>query len=31
LGNSQAEYKAMLEKDIAIWAEAAGVAGLKQN
>ncbi len=31
LGNSPAEYKAMLEKDIAIWAEAVGVAGLKQN
>ena len=30
-GNSPAEYKAMLEKDIAIWAEAVGVAGLKQN
>ena len=31
LGDSPAEYKAMLAKDIAIWAEAAGVAGLKQN
>jgi tripartite-type tricarboxylate transporter receptor subunit TctC len=31
LGNSPAEYKAMLAKDIAIWAEAVDVAGLKQN
>jgi tripartite-type tricarboxylate transporter receptor subunit TctC len=31
LGNSPAEYKAMLAKDIAIWREAVGVAGLKQN
>ena len=31
LGNSPAEYKAMLAKDIAIWAEAVAVAGLKQN
>ncbi|MFZ0402830.1 MAG: tripartite tricarboxylate transporter substrate binding protein [Pseudolabrys sp.] len=31
LGNSPAEYKAMLAKDIAIWTEAVAVAGLKQN
>jgi tripartite-type tricarboxylate transporter receptor subunit TctC len=31
LGNSPAEYKAMLAKDIAIWAEAVSVSGLKQN
>jgi tripartite-type tricarboxylate transporter receptor subunit TctC len=31
LGNTPAEYKAMLARDIAIWAEAVGLAGLKQN
>jgi tripartite-type tricarboxylate transporter receptor subunit TctC len=31
LGDSPAEYKAMLAKDIAIWAEAVSVAGLTQN
>ena len=30
LGDSPAEYKAKLTKDIAIWAEAVSVAGLKQ-
>src|SRR5215468_4900947 len=31
LGNSPSEYKAMVAKDIAIWTEAVGLAGLKQN
>ncbi len=30
LGNSPAEYKAMLARDVAIWAEAVGLAGIKQ-
>jgi tripartite-type tricarboxylate transporter receptor subunit TctC len=31
LGSGPAEYKTMLTNDIAIWAEALSVAGLKQN
>ena len=31
LGNTPAEYKAMLAKDIPIWAEAVDVAGAKQD
>ena len=31
LGDTPAEYKAMLEKDIQIWAEAVDVAGAKQQ
>jgi len=30
LGNTPAEYKAMLEKDVATWAEAVALAGVKQ-
>jgi tripartite-type tricarboxylate transporter receptor subunit TctC len=30
LGNSPAEYKAMLAADVATWAEAVEVAGVKQ-
>src|SRR5262249_51309239 len=30
-GSTPADYKAMLSTDIAIWAEAVNVAGLKQN
>jgi tripartite-type tricarboxylate transporter receptor subunit TctC len=31
LGDTPAEYRAMLEKDIPIWAEAVDVAGVKQQ
>jgi tripartite-type tricarboxylate transporter receptor subunit TctC len=31
LGDTPAEYRAMLEKDIPIWAEAVDVAGAKQQ
>ena len=31
LGNTPAEYKAMLANDIPIWAEAVDVAGVKQQ
>jgi tripartite-type tricarboxylate transporter receptor subunit TctC len=31
LGDMPGEYRAMLEKDIAIWAEAVDVAGAKQQ
>lgn len=31
LGNTPAEYKKMLENDVATWAEAVSVAGIKQQ
>jgi tripartite-type tricarboxylate transporter receptor subunit TctC len=31
LGDTPAEFKAMLTKDMAIWSEAVDVAGLKQQ
>ena len=31
LGNSPAQYKAMLARDVATWAEAVDLAGLKQK
>jgi tripartite-type tricarboxylate transporter receptor subunit TctC len=31
LGNSPEEYRAMLAKDVATWAEAINIAGLKQQ
>jgi tripartite-type tricarboxylate transporter receptor subunit TctC len=31
LGDTPAEYRAMLEKDIPVWAEAVEVAGVKQQ